>query len=253
MKIDKVIWASSVEYSDFWNINSKIHKKYLGIDCVLLFYGKKSNYNLNEEFGKVIECSFEDGVDEIAQLIFNKWHHVKNEPDTTWLIGDIDQIPLVKDHFVDNIEFINENSYAHLAEDAFGPKWRTNHIDGRLAGYYHAGKGSTITKALNLEKSLAYHTKELIKESKKNKCPIWAYEEAYIPKLIKENGCLDKFESINRYPKSKICRSSNSSFDLQKLKNGEYIDYHCPRPYNENKETINKILSIAWGDEINDE
>jgi len=248
MKIDKVIWASSIEYSDFWNINSKIHKKYLGIDCTLLFYGKKSDFDLSEEFGEVIECSFDDGIDPIAQLIFNKWYYTKNEPETTWLIGDIDQIPLVKDHFIDKIEHINENSYAHLAEDALGFGWRKN--QGRLAGYYHAGKGSVISKALNLGKPLIDHTKELIKQSKQDKSPVWAYEEAYIPKLIIENGYLDKFESINRSPRSKICRSSNSNFDLEKLKNGEYIDYHCPRPYIKNKETINTILSIAWGEKI---
>ena len=32
MKIDKVIWSASEEYSDFWNINSKLHNKYLGMD-----------------------------------------------------------------------------------------------------------------------------------------------------------------------------------------------------------------------------
>ena len=32
----------------------------------------------------------------MRQLIFNKWYYTQNEPETTWLVGDIDLLPLQK-------------------------------------------------------------------------------------------------------------------------------------------------------------
>ena len=41
MKIDKVIFSTSDQYSPFWNIQSKIYKEALGIEPVCLLFGKK--------------------------------------------------------------------------------------------------------------------------------------------------------------------------------------------------------------------
>ena len=49
MKIDKVIFTTSVEYSDFWNINSKIFKTKLGIEPVCLLFGERSKTDVTEE------------------------------------------------------------------------------------------------------------------------------------------------------------------------------------------------------------
>jgi hypothetical protein len=58
MKINKVIFSSSEEYSDFWNINSKIFKTKFGFDCVCHFFGDRANTNNSEEYGKVIDFKF---------------------------------------------------------------------------------------------------------------------------------------------------------------------------------------------------
>ena len=153
MKVDKVIWSSSAEYSDFWNINSLIHNKFLGLDCVLLLYGKKKELGLSEEFGKIIELDFEEGAPHIPQLVFNKWHYTKNEPETTWLVGDIDQIPLQKNHFINIVKDVPEDSYAHLAEDACrnagAPYWKET--KGPIVGHYHIAKGKTFDKTFLLK------------------------------------------------------------------------------------------------------
>ena len=60
MKIDKVIFSSSEEYSCWWNIQSKIWKTFLNIDPVLLLYGSKDRHNLSEEYGEIIEVL--DGI-----------------------------------------------------------------------------------------------------------------------------------------------------------------------------------------------
>ena len=253
MKIDKVIWSSSVEYSDFWNINSLIHNKFLGLDCVLLLYGKKKDLGLSEEFGEIIELDFDENAPKIPQLIFNKWHYTKNEPETTWLIGDIDQIPLQKQFFIDKIGGVPEDSYCHLSENecqmSGAPCWKSSR--GPLVGHYHVAKGKIFNEVLNLDVSLVDHTNTLVGNSKKDKQPVWAYEEWYTADLIKASKV--KFYAFKRKGHgnlgNKICRSTNSSYNPELLKSKIYYeDYHCPRPYEDHKSQINEILKIAWGD-----
>jgi len=251
MKIDKVIWSSSAEYSDFWNINSLIHKKFLGLDCVLLLYGKKDELGLSEEFGKIIEFDFDENAPEIPQLVFNKWHYTRNEPETTWLIGDIDQIPLQKEFFIDMAKDVPEDSYCHLSENecqmAGAPSWKE--ARGPIVGHYHAAKGKTFDKTFDLSKSLVEHTNTLVENSKKDKEPVWAYEEWYTADLIRESEV--DFHGFKRGGGgslgNKICRSTNSSYNLNLLQLKKYADYHCPRPYKKYKSQIDEILKIAWG------
>ena len=239
MKIDKVIWASSVEYSDFWNIISMIHHKFLGLDCVLLLYGNKNECNVSEEHGEVIEVPFLPSLPQIPQLVFNKWYYTKNEPDTTWMIGDIDQIPLQREHFVDTIADVPDDHYVHLADDA-----GTQLGFDFLVGHYHVGKGSTISKALNLDTPFETHVENLINQAKESKRPVWADEEPYTTQLIKRNYG-DRFTGVSRVHDRKICRSSGCTFD--KTLKGYYVDIHCPRPYTQNEAQIKDILSFFWG------
>ena len=58
MKIDKVIFPTSIEYSDFWNINSQIFKKCLNIEPLCLLFGKKEETNVSDEYGSVMEMEF---------------------------------------------------------------------------------------------------------------------------------------------------------------------------------------------------
>ncbi len=246
MKINKVLWSSSIEYCDFWNVNSMIHNKFLGLDCVLLLYGKKSECDVSEEYGQVIECEFEEGAPDIPQLIFNKWHYTKNEPETTWLIGDIDQIPLQKEHFIDNIKNVPEDHYVHLAEDAFTVNWKTERE--RLVGHYHAAKGKVFNEALDLNVSLIDHVKNMVSFSEKEKKSIWAYEEWYTADLIKHCNYLSKFTGFNRPSERKICRSKNCSYDPSLGAKSKYVDIHCPRPFKKNEKQIKEILRHFWGD-----
>jgi hypothetical protein len=55
IKIDKVIFSTSERFSVFWNLNSRIWKTKLGVEPVCLLFGDRSNTNMSEEFGKIIE------------------------------------------------------------------------------------------------------------------------------------------------------------------------------------------------------
>jgi len=240
MKIDKVVWSSSVEYSDFWNINSLIHNKFLGLDCVLLLHGKKSDCNVSEEYGEVIEFELGEGRSAIPELVFNKWHYTKNEPETTWLVGDMDQIPLQKNHFIDLVNNVPEDFYAHLAEDAISPHWKIKREP--LVGHYHVAKGKVFEEALSLSNCLKSDVQKMINKADQNNQGLWAYEEFHTADLIKENNFLSRFAGFSRPHSRKICRSQNCDY----IPDGDYVDIHCPRPYNSHKEQIHDILKNFW-------
>ena len=277
MKIDKVIWSSSVEYSDFWNINSYLHKKYLDMDCVLILYGKKSDCNLSEEYGTVIEADYLPHLPKMVQLVMSKFYYPKYEPDTTWLIGDIDQLPLQREHFIDNLEEIPDDHYVHLAEDAItslnkvptnswrfcvdGTKWSERTRKGFLTAHYHAAKGSTFAKALDLDSSFSSHIKSLMEMyyeqpfeyqliSHENDSVLWAFEEQYTTSLIRKNIPIDKFTGFNRphgcdNPESrKVDRGNGCASDKNRPE--LYVDFHCPRPYKKHRNEINEILNFFW-------
>lgn len=258
MKIDKVLWASSEEYSDFWNINSKIHNQYLDMDCVLLLYGKKENCNVSEEYGEVIEVDPIEDLPLILQIVLSKFYYPRNEPNTTWLLGDIDQLPLQRKHFVENLKDVPDDHYVHLAEDAItilkGLQtgcWKT-HDECYLTAHYHVGKGSTFHQALNLDLPFSTHVKNLIsyyyqkpfdKIDNINVNDLWAFEEQYTTSLIKKNY-VDRFTGFERPHSRKICRSQNCRFD--KNNKEYYVDIHCPRPYKQHEKQINDIINFFW-------
>ena len=202
MKIDKVIFSSSEEYSCWWNVQSKVWKTFLNIDPVLLLYGSKKKHNLSEEYGQIIECKYEEPPTSsifgdlrsfnMRQLIFNKWYYTQNEPETTWLVGDIDLLPLQKNHFIKNISEIPDDYHVHLC---------SNRLPRRLTGHYHVAKGKTFSAILELQRSLVEHSfaqlagaQELTKTDWEslNTQPahggsVWTYEEYYTTDLIKKN------------------------------------------------------------------
>jgi len=172
MKIDKIVFSTSEEYSGFWNLQSKIWKKALGIEPVCLLYGKKENTNMTEEYGTIIEREFIEDLPKVIQITWSKYDFPKTEPDTTWILGDIDMLPLQKYYFTENIKDAPEDSYLHLnlagislprrgTLDAFlteGSEVQARdkgsfNTGADLAGHYHVSKGKNFKKIFNLGRS----------------------------------------------------------------------------------------------------
>jgi hypothetical protein len=116
MKIDKVIFSSSTssEYSPFWNLQSELFLTKLGIEPICLLFGKKAETDMHERYGKIIEMEADPALPWALQLVWSKFNFPTSEPDTTWLIGDIDLVPLQHRHFIEKIANIPDTGYAHL-------------------------------------------------------------------------------------------------------------------------------------------
>ena len=167
MKIDKIIFTCSEQFSPFWNIQSRIWKTKMGIEPVCLLFGKKSNTNMNEEFGKIHEFSISPDATPILQITMSKFIYPATEPDTTWLIGDIDMLPLQTNHFVNKISHLpdDDGCYAHL--NFAGISWGRR-VDPRtfferggdttggvdVPGHYHVAKGKLFGRMFSQNRSL---------------------------------------------------------------------------------------------------
>src|SRR5208283_1681548 len=160
MKIDKVIFSTSETFSIFWNLNSKLYKTKLGIEPVCLLFGNRNKTNMSEEFGKVIEVPIIPDLPLLIQITWSKFYWPILEPDVTWLVGDIDLLPLGTHWFTTRIADVPEDNYLHL--DANGIvqlsrvpcNWTSPTLTKEnlpdygcptnLPGHYHCAKGKIL-------------------------------------------------------------------------------------------------------------
>jgi len=150
MKIDKVVFSTSEEFSPFWNIQSYIWKEKLGIEPVCILWGDVKNTNMKDTYGEIIEKKYNRDMIKSFQLTWSKFYHPITEPDKVWMIGDIDLIPLQKNHFTSKIKDLPDDVYTHLAYDILN-KGKKFQESGMLTANYHVAKGKTFIKGLGLD------------------------------------------------------------------------------------------------------
>jgi hypothetical protein len=158
MKIDKIVFSSSEKYSPFWNYQAKTWSK-MGITPVLLLWGEVKNTDVKDTHGEVIEMKYADNAIKSLQMTWSKFFHTRSEPDTTWLIGDIDLFPLQANYFKERLLTISDDAYAHLAgrhqtksnPTYFFDQQGSESTGGQnLPAYYHLAKGKTFDAVYQL-------------------------------------------------------------------------------------------------------
>lgn len=260
MKIEKVIFTidDNPHYKGFWSSISNHFKNRMGIFPVLYIIGE--NVDLSSYDDSNGEVRFQkkiNNIPSIIQALIGKFYFTILEPETTWLIGDLDLYPLQQYHFKDNIVDIDENSYVHLFPNAYGKDWR-NKVEG-LAGYFHVAKGKIFEKELKfVNKSfedvcveihnsdrwgIKFHgiNSNSANRAASNDFGWFCCEEMYTGELLRDSkNLVEKFTRDLSYPR--IDRS-NMVYDESKLKQGMYIDFHAPRPYELHQQIIESIVS----------
>ena len=117
---------------------------------------------MNDTYGEIIEKKYSPNLIKSFQMTWSKFYHTQIEPETTWLIGDMDLVPLQSAWFTSKIEDLSDDVYTHLAygeipkscnEDLKLFEKRGGYVNGGmdLAAYYHAAKGKIFTRALGLD------------------------------------------------------------------------------------------------------
>jgi hypothetical protein len=291
MKIDNVIFSTSEEYSKFWNIQSKIYKKVLGIEPICILYGKKINTDMSEEYGTIIEREFIENLPKVLQITWSKFDYTKTDPEKTWMIGDIDLIPLNKEYFTSNIDSAPEDSYLHLNFSAIsvvrrgvldgfikeGPavlrriRYGCHDSGADLPAHYHVSKGSNFINLYELNRSFDEQIRHIVDsgiyghgahcqppwpkpsqdELMNFESFYWLAEENYSSVMlynalsdnkIKFIGC-HYDNRINRIDRSMWSDENNDYvYDINLLKQKHVVDLHCYRPFDKQKEQMNRII-----------
>lgn len=282
MKIDKIVFACSAppyvsndDYSSFWNVQARLWQK-MGIEPICLLFGQRDQTNLTD--GTIIEMPVEPDLPWSLQLTWSKFCHPATEPETTWIIGDMDMLPLSRKWFTENIAALPDDAYLHLNAGgiaaprcgdpkAFERLGYQNMGGADLPAHYHVGKGRHFAMYGPLHEKVRH-----IVESNRyglgpaegkppppaGESPYWHYwcaEEALSSEILWnaiQNG-LDYYGLIynNSNNQQRIDRSHWSderhdyTYSEDLCRANVFVDMHCVRPYEKQQRAAERIFSLC--------
>lgn len=244
-------------YSEFWEHQAKYMWKRYALPSLLYYLTDSDTHNLyTSEFAEVRVIPLTTSTPRIIQALHAKWYFPSHENTSEKMfICDIDCFVLSKE-FIERVK--SEQLVFHMS-----------YYERNVPGYYVAGTPSQLKEFFRLEDYPDFEsfckdmfTKRLreiesvnINENdysifSRNATPDWKFfgsEEIYAGDCYKlYTKPTSTMNAPNQYS-NRICRSENSRFDETKLRQGGYIDYHCPRPYEKYKLTIRNILDKSFG------
>jgi hypothetical protein len=238
MKIDYAIVSSDNNpmYLDFWPIVRDLWVKLIKIKPILVLISDK---NLVTDNGDHIihEVKSVDGHSTAFQSQIVRMYITKYYLDDICITSDIDMLPLSHYYFNNIVNELNDDNLAILSSDAYKTV--------RYPLCYNVGKGSTFNDILDLNCEFDEYCDRLSKYEQG-----WDTDELYFGK------CVDEFSD-----KSRICLLNRGwqfgmalnridrvhwVYDINMLKNGNYIDSHSLRPYSKYKFEVDKMVSNLW-------
>lgn len=233
-------------YLGFWEPQAQHMWSRFGLKSCLYYIAKAPNPDLfASEYAEVKHIPLLSSVPAIVQALFAKWYFPGQETtDERLFVCDIDCFVLSKS-FVQRVEL--GKVFFHLNPIHYG----------NVPGYYVAGTPLQFAEFFrSLEVSFEEFCLRAMREStyklnesdvgsfSKEASPDWKYfesEEHYAGACSRVYSAQTDCSTLAPNPEhNRICRSKNSIIDLRKL--NEYIDYHCPRPYETYKLTITNVL-----------
>lgn len=242
MKIQKVLHScdNNPLYLDFWPVVSKIWKQYFHIEPILLYMGNE-NIDIDDSNGTVIRFSPILNIPISLQTLWIRYWYPINEPNTTFMISDIDMLPLSKYYFIDSINKISDNNYIHI-----NPCIETY---GLIPSCYHIAKGNMFQKVLDLDIDFTTDiTKVYLFDNTHNNG--WFNDEKYATQKIleyqKKHNDLQLIPRIGGQNGRRIDRSF-WQYDPTLVSQEFYFDAHCIRPYSQYKIYINYLVSLLLG------
>lgn len=281
MKIDKIIFSCSVEYSGFWNTQARVYKS-MGIEPTCLLFGKKSDTQMTEEHGRVIECVPMPDVPWNVHMAWSKFHYPLTEPEAVWMIGDMDLIPLQRHHFTTLIAGAPNDAMLHLNAAGISAP-RLGMLDGfRQAGcqrrakdkgqqggadlpaHYFAAKGK-FYEIFTLGRSVEEAVRHIVQSDRyglgpmgdKTKDPYWYYwcaEETYSSELLQIAMEQNKVNFIpvfynNTNDNQRIDRTGwngdrkDYTYTPERLRRKQFVDIHCARPFVDQEPAMTRIVN----------
>ena len=253
MKIDKVIHScdSNPFYLDFWPIVSKLWKSKFNVEPILAFIGDKET-QIDDTYGTVIKMEPLKDVPIYLQTLWVRYWLPSTEIDTTWMISDIDMIPMSEYYFFDKIKDIPNDKYVHL-----NPCSQT--YNSMFPSCYHIASGESFMNVLSLPTSWEKSVKRVLKsnlgmdpmrlggEEHLRGKNLWFSDEKYANLKMSNYPDPNKFVLIDREGGQNGHRidRGNWSYDKNLILQQYYFDSHMIRPYSEHKKEIDDIVDLV--------
>jgi hypothetical protein len=224
-------------YLDFWPLVSKIWKTKIGITPVLGLITNEDSETIETEYGLIKKFKKVEGINpslqsQIVRLFLTKFLNGYS------LISDIDMLPLSKDYFFKNAEKINENNIIVYSSD------NRECIQNEMYPMcYILAHTNTYSKIFDLNLSWEYFCCFL-----NDKKQGWYTDQKYLYEKInafKRNG--NETILLERKWNPTASKRIDRAFwvyNLDKVKEGYYIDSHLLRPYFKHKEEIDKLINL---------
>jgi len=280
MKIDRVIFCLNYNqiYCSFWNLYSRVWKEKYDITPTLVFNGTSQelkSLNLSESYGEIVLLPVVESVSVYKRLDWSVtwslfWAAASFEEDISMLCG-IDQLMLT-DFFLDHVSAVPEDKYVLGFADAYkgytpqtlgymySPDKESPLIKRSPASYFpsshHVAKGSLYKKVYKMEDTWEKEVTKVFSYRHKyhhtNQGTFWGLDECYSSDLIFSYEKEDIFHLSDFFYSfwhpSRIDRGGqNIDYDLNKLRNGEYSEYHSHRPYEQYSNYIDKLIGdLMW-------
>lgn len=244
MKIDYVIVSTDGNslYDGFDEIVKKVWFPLVGVKPIIVKIGES---NFVEEFDDHLIVGYKkvEGVNTGLQSQIARLYVTSLFKDKTFLISDLDMIPLSKSYFIDNATPVDDNNVLIYTADAYGYGNQK-----RYPMCYNLAKGSTYHEIMNLDSTF----EEFVKRLSDMKLG-WDTDELFW------GGCVYEFEQQNPNRITKLHRGFAEGFatkridrsnwhhpknDFSKISQGEYIDSHMLRPYKTYKHQIDNLINL---------
>lgn len=255
MKIDKVVMGSNSNpyYFDFWPVVSKIWKVKFKIEPVLFLIHDDPSVRTTEEYGTVHYIKPIENVPISLQCQWVRYWAPTTDLDATWMISDIDMLPISRSYFKNSIKNIPDDKFVNL----------NAHSVAANPACYNVAKGHTYKKVLQLPDSFEDSLKQTrywdvgndhpVEDGNGNiiVCPHWSTDESYSNGMIgKYHNEVDSSMFVNPvrpggYCARRVDREGRwDKYPDDQITSEFYLDAHCPRPYSKYKKSIDRLAEL---------
>lgn len=237
MKIDYAIVASdsNTMYLDFWPIVRDLWINLIKIKPILVLISDKNKITDNGDY-IIHEIKSVDNVSTAFQSQIVRMYITKFYSDSVCITSDIDMLPLSYKYFNKITDDYSDDDMIILSSDAY--------TINRYPLCYNVAKGSTFNKVLDLDCSFSEYCERLLKYNQG-----WDTDELYFGECINKFN-KDRIKLLNRGWSMGMALNRIDRvfwrYDIQTLKNGDYIDCHSLRPYTTYKEQVDKLINSIW-------
>jgi len=233
MIIDYVVISADDNpmYLDFYPIVAKRWNE-IGIKVIMLHLSSEDSEEVNE-YGIYRKIKKNDNISSGLQSQVARLYASVLYPEYNLLMSDIDMLPVNKDYFIDGASDINLDeifiySGQPYSDVPFFPMC------------YILARGLVLSEALGI-KSMTFNTYIELLMNKYNNA--WNTDENFMyDQIIKWSGFSQKVIIAKDRNFSRRIDRGNWYYQLDKLKNGYYIDSHLLRPYSQNREKIDTLI-----------